>query len=993
MAAADADRTPLVGRISPYPGRKGASSPPLPPTSLSPAHISEALSQSPDNGGTLDLTHKNLTDVGESGAQELATIGREDIVEDESSVLRIQSTCVTPNGVRAPLASQISEPEEQQLLVMPSLEILDMSRNKIKRLPSQPGSLAGLRVFCISKNKLTRLPAYMSEFVNLNILKTDHNPIEWPPQSVMEPAENLEDGQAMRVWIRSVQTWMSDNSEKAGGRKASDESLLSEPIDLGSAADDSVSSQWSRLPMLETEFEAGVTPHARSFSMDSDFSAYSIPEAPEPSSIDSPNRPPPLHLGTLPTYANSLSPRSPDSYLPTPEASVSSTDDDATAVVGSLSQQQQHARNASYAAVGSHGAGGSGLSGKKSLPDLRTAKFNFGGAKKAPNVPTRGATLGPELPSYRLDEGFSTPSPSSHREDSGSSDGRPIPRPRKMTQERSPRSPPPTENPAPAMDVERNSYFRRLSTLPFSTISAVTPPALLSLIDAARSILFAVCQVYQTLQHYTVYAIDERLSSVLRKVLDPASQYMMQLINALDRFDSMSRKTLPSPAVCRSVIECCKDTVAVFGKAVSVLALQLKVLATHDDVRYLRQMLLVLYGATAEISHAWHAMAPHIDAVKPLLREHRKPHKTQASPVQRSPGNSESLPSSSISAPPILNGFGPSNRSSPHISGTPGAGRTRTARARRHAGSFSSKDVEIGKKLPSYDIPQTPTLRSGLRNAPLGTSPLPSYMQAGPLSGRSFDHGDHSRQGSQTSLQPLSSGQSSPSIVTKVPVLEIQPNSKTLVDKETLDAMRGAVEAAPVVWEMMDSILSESRDTGSDVGETLTKAKVITYRLRENINAMQMALPTADKKALKEDAHVFVKTVVQLSNVIKSYGATHAVPSDLRSRMVKLTNSTQEFVILLHVSSFSISSTPLPYSPMIVSATPTGLLAMPEDSRLGASLSRSRSAQATVSSKLALSTRDGPKSALPSQGFNVPWSSRARVPEWDTGIIVPDSLG
>ena len=109
--------------------------------------------------------------------------------------------------------------------------------------------------------------------------------------------------------------------------------------------------------------------------------------------------------------------------------------------------------------------------------------------------------------------------------------------------------------------------------------------------------------------------------------------------------------------------------------------------------------------------------------------------------------------------------------------------------------------------------------------------------------------------------------------------------------------------------------------------------------------------------------------------------------------MVKLTNSTQEFVILLHVSSFSISSTPLPYSPMINGATPTGLLAMPEDSRLGASLSRSRSAQATVSSKLALSARDGPKSALPSQGFNVPWSSRARVPEWDAGIVIPDSLG
>lgn len=74
---------------------------------------------------------------------------------------------------------------------------------------------------------------YMSEFVHLNILKTDHNPLEWPPKAVMAPTDGVEDPQAMRAWIHSMQTWMSDNSGQTGGRKASDESLLSEPIDLG----------------------------------------------------------------------------------------------------------------------------------------------------------------------------------------------------------------------------------------------------------------------------------------------------------------------------------------------------------------------------------------------------------------------------------------------------------------------------------------------------------------------------------------------------------------------------------------------------------------------------------------------------------------------------------------------------------------------------------------------------------------------------------------
>jgi len=94
-------------------------------------------------------------------------------------------------------------------------------------------------------------------------------------------------------------------------------------------------------------------------------------------------------------------------------------------------------------------------------------------------------------------------------------------------------------------------------------------------------------------------------------------------------------------------------------------------------------------------------------------------------------------------------------------------------------------------------------------------------------------------------------------------MLELPPSSKTLVDKEALDAMRVAVEAAPAVWEMMDEILSEA-DVDHDVEDTLAKAKVVTNRLRENIRAVQKGHPTADRKTLREDAHVFVKVVVLL---------------------------------------------------------------------------------------------------------------------------------
>ena len=63
----------LDGRTPSHAYRNGAPSP-LSSVVLSHEHILDALSKSPDNGGTLDFAHKGLTDVGEAGAEEIATL-------------------------------------------------------------------------------------------------------------------------------------------------------------------------------------------------------------------------------------------------------------------------------------------------------------------------------------------------------------------------------------------------------------------------------------------------------------------------------------------------------------------------------------------------------------------------------------------------------------------------------------------------------------------------------------------------------------------------------------------------------------------------------------------------------------------------------------------------------------------------------------------------------------------------------------------------------
>ncbi|KAK0458449.1 RAM signaling pathway protein-domain-containing protein [Desarmillaria tabescens] len=961
MSSLDVDRSTLR---SPRWTKRGSYI----PTPLTRAHIQEALSRSEDYGITLVFLKKNLTDIGASVVEELATVGRnspDDGYPVERLALGNNYLTTLPmefahlSRLRyVNLRSNAFTTFPDVLTLMPSLDTLDISHNKINQFPSRPGELIKLKVFCVSRNKITRIPEYLSRFTNLAVLEIERNPIEWPPITVMSRPAKFPNAEAMKEWIHNLQTWIESET---GDSKGQDDSGFAE------------SESWSRFPVTESEFDAGVTPHARSFSLDSNLSVSSLAESDIETPSSSYDRPPPLHLGILSTDSAETSPtRSFDSYLPSPADSDSFAMNDPTAHPSPTENGQRsaydHSRNASFAS-GMRNSRRNGLSGKKSMPDLRTAKFPF--AWKAHDPPERVSAN--STSKSKIPDDFSMPSPLSQRQDSNSSAS-------SGTRQNKPPGngkEPVRESPPPRASTSSIAYFRRLSTLPLSTISDTLPKPLISLIECARSILFAVCQIYQTLEHYTVHAIDDRLSSVLRKVLDPASLDMMQLINYLERFDAISRKILPPPPVCRGVVESCKDTVAVFGKAVGVLTLQLKVIATGDDVRYLRSMLLVLYGAAAEISWAWQAMIPHIEAIKPLLRS--KPHPTPSPNMSVDPYPS-SIPSTSqlkLEQPsPLLS----------LRAGSAGVERTRVAR--RHAGSFSSKDVEIGKKLPSYDDAPTlsrgvavftPTLRAPKRQATLApmavtisspspTSPLPSSMSAS-WAGES-SRAIHSRTGSQSSL-PGSSASSSPSLPPKTAFLELPPSSKTQVDKEAIQAVQNAVEVAPVVWNLMEEVLGDVLEAQADVRESLDRARSVTRRLSDLIRALKEGDSTRDRGSLREDAHIFLKTVVQLSNIAKTYNGVRS--SALRNNMYKLTNSTEEFAILLHVSSFSPASTPRPYSPMLsMSASQSSFLNPAEDSRLQSSFSRSARAPGGFKVPSPTAPHDGSRSAPPNQTFKMP---------------------
>ncbi|KAH0565846.1 hypothetical protein GP486_000769 [Trichoglossum hirsutum] len=76
-----------------------------------------------------------------------------------------------------------------QICQIPFLEILDISRNKLRVLPPEISNLTSLKVLSIHKNRIERLPQCLGDINSLQVLKLDNNPIVFPPREVLEAKE------------------------------------------------------------------------------------------------------------------------------------------------------------------------------------------------------------------------------------------------------------------------------------------------------------------------------------------------------------------------------------------------------------------------------------------------------------------------------------------------------------------------------------------------------------------------------------------------------------------------------------------------------------------------------------------------------------------------------------------------------------------------------------------------------------------------------------
>lgn len=248
------------------------------------------------------------------------------------------------------------------------------------------------------------------------------------------------------------------------------------------------------------------------------------------------------------------------------------------------------------------------------------------------------------------------------------------------------------DNNAPGFDRNSGAYFRRLSMLPTSTISKTVPVTLLEFADAIRGILFSLSQIYSALRQFVVFASQDRLPAPIARLMGTADGTMSDLINALDRFDSLSRRGTPSPNIVRDIFIACRESVTTFKQLVAALGPQLKSLIATADVRYTRTLLLMLYGSMGEIANSWNAVSPLLAEITSISDD-----PSLATLILQPPTPSPTLSSSSSSRPK---------------NGGPGTLYRARSKTRRHAGSFSVEDVQLGAVLPPAPVPDMPDFSS-----------------------------------------------------------------------------------------------------------------------------------------------------------------------------------------------------------------------------------------------------------------------------------------
>lgn len=492
---------------------------------------------------------------------------------------------------------------------MPQLEILELGRNKIKKLPKDPGTLINLKVFSISKNKLTKIPSYIHKFTNLRIIKLDSNPIEWPPSSVIESFNNIAQKAIttkvesdkdkldieMEAWVRALRDWLKDHSEKSASKGAytTDED-----------------SDYHRRRQSGNSFHSDNI-HSPPLPKDRGMLGGSSFKFPAPKGT--PPTPGLVSPTTTHTSPDSLSQAS-TTFNTTSHQYFSPTLDIYN------SDYALHGRNASSSAVlpnRNANAQTQGLKVKKSLPDMRYGTNRI----VTDPTPLNAALRRDESLSFAVERKESVdlpPIPNLPKSGNGHYTSLGFPAPSSVSETETSSQSQSNSHSDDTSPLPRNIDHLKKLALKSSDFSTTfkhrhtpTPPSPLSIsntdvvVDAANSLLFALSQAHSAISQLLTLTSDN-FASFITPLLNNAARGLDPLFQVLgSRVHSAEGVT---------------DAVKVASKAFSPLIAELRVRIAGkfvSDVQFvhpvvLRSVILTLYGSMSEIANVWRVISKHL---------------------------------------------------------------------------------------------------------------------------------------------------------------------------------------------------------------------------------------------------------------------------------------------------------------------------------------------------------------------------------------------
>ena len=96
-------------------------------------------------------------------------------------------------------------------------------------------------------------------------------------------------------------------------------------------------------------------------------------------------------------------------------------------------------------------------------------------------------------------------------------------------------------------------------------------------------------------------------------------------------------------------------------------------------------------------------------------------------------------------------------------------------------------------------------------------------------------------------------------------------NNRVGADKEAFQAVREALEIAPVVWDQIEEALGDI--SGRDAQQVLENARLVTRKLSDDAHAISDDSPESVRKAIIDSAHIFLKVRGSCPNLCDKQGS------------------------------------------------------------------------------------------------------------------------